>query len=72
MASNADDVSDIRNKYTTTLNALIDQNYNVINDVYLDMFITHASGQKGEGTASIIFILSFSIRRSIILSFGCS
>lgn len=56
MATNADDIFDIRKKYRTTLNALIDKNYNVINDVYLDMFITHASGKHGEGNAISIKI----------------
>lgn len=41
--------SDIGDKYKTVLNALIDQNYCVINDVYLDMFISHISGRSGEG-----------------------
>lgn len=41
--------SDIGEKYRTVLNALIDQNYHVINDVYLDMFISHISGRSGEG-----------------------
>lgn len=60
MATNADDTLDIRNKYKTTLNALIDQNYNVINDVYLDMFITHASGKHGEGNAIILININLS------------
>lgn len=61
MASNtANNISDIQNKYKATLNALIEQNYNVINDVYLDMFITHASGKKDEGN-NIIEHLFFSV-----------
>lgn len=49
MTSESEEISDITSKYTTVLNALIQQNYNVINDVYLDMFITHISGKSGEG-----------------------
>lgn len=61
MASNAaNNNSDIQNKYKTTLNALIEQNFNVINDVYLDMFITHASGKKDEGNNIINFLPSLS------------
>lgn len=67
MATNTDDIFDIRNKYKTILNALIDQNYNVINDVYLDMFITHASGKHGEGNAIVINI-TFSSSFVILVS----
>lgn len=68
MASNAaNNNSDIQNKYKTTLNALIEQNFNVINDVYLDMFITHASGKKEEGNNIIehSFFPSFHLFRPI-------
>lgn len=47
--------SDIGEKYKTVLNALIDQNYHVINDVYLDMFISHISGRSGEGSGISLF-----------------
>lgn len=40
---------DVGDKYKTVLNALIHQNYHVMNDVYLDMFISHVSGKNGEG-----------------------
>lgn len=41
--------SDVGDKYKAVLNALITQNYHVINDVYLDMFVSHISGKTGEG-----------------------
>lgn len=49
--------SDIGDKYRAVLNALIEQNYHVINDVYLDMFISHVSGRSGEGTLAAFIIL---------------
>lgn len=50
--------SDIGDKYKAVLNALIDQNYNVMNDVYLDMFISHISGKTGEGMNNCLKTLS--------------
>lgn len=47
--------AEIGDKYKAVLNALIDQNYHVINDVYLDMFISHISGRSGEGMMASSF-----------------
>lgn len=52
-------VFDVGDKYKTVLNALIQQNYHVINDVYLDMFISHISGKSGEGTCRLAFFFFF-------------
>lgn len=49
MTSEAKVVLDVGDKYKTVLDALIQQNYHVMNDVYLDMFISHISGKNGEG-----------------------
>lgn len=49
MSSEFKTIFDVSNKYKTVLDALIQQNYQVINDVYLDMFISHISGKNGEG-----------------------
>lgn len=49
-------------KYKTVLNALIQQNYHVINDVYLDMFISHISGKNGQGRRlNLLSIVDFGL-----------
>lgn len=40
---------DTRDKFKRVLNGLLKQDYNVTNDVYFEMFITHLSGKGGEG-----------------------
>lgn len=59
MTSGSKMTLDVGDKYKAVLNALIEQNYHVINDVYLDMFISHISGKNGEGT---IFTNIFNFR----------
>lgn len=49
MASDTKVLSDVSDRYKTVLDALIQQNYHVINDVYLDMFISHISGKNTQG-----------------------
>lgn len=49
MTSEQETILDVTEKFKTVLNALLQQNYSVMNDVYLDMFITHVSGKHGEG-----------------------
>lgn len=49
MDSDAGTCLNITDKFKTILNELLRQNYCVMNDVYLNMFIIHVSGKHGEG-----------------------
>lgn len=42
-------LNDIADKFESVLNGLLKKNYNVTNDVYFDMFITHLSDKSNEG-----------------------
>lgn len=49
MTTETDLFFDVGEKYKTVLNALLQQNYEIMNDVYLNMFISHLSGKHEEG-----------------------
>lgn len=53
---------DVGDKYKTVLNALIQQNYHVMNDVYLDMFISHVSGKENGDGEYRFFVRCFIFR----------
>lgn len=42
-------LNEVRDKFKRVLNGLLKRDYNVSNDVYFEMFITHLSGKNGEG-----------------------
>lgn len=49
MNSETDQFIDVGEKYKTVLKALLEKDFYIINDVYLNMFISHLSGKNGEG-----------------------
>ncbi|XP_055324880.1 uncharacterized protein LOC129579171 [Sitodiplosis mosellana] len=72
MTSESEVPLDIGDKYKTVLNALIQQNYHVMNDVYLDMFISHISGKNGKDYSALLtdeFTFEW-IERSVSKIFG--
>lgn len=46
---------DVSKKYEAVLNALLQQNYDIMNDVYLNMFISHLSGKHEEGKMKCLY-----------------
>lgn len=65
MTSEPDLFFDVGEKYKTVLNALLEKNYHIINDVYLNMFISHLSGKNGEGKYEIAIFFQYNVQCSV-------
>lgn len=48
--------NDIPEKFQRVINGLLNHEYTVTNDVYLEMLLSHLSGKEGEGRLIIICI----------------
>lgn len=43
------DFKEIEEKFSKILNGFLNENFEVVNDVYLEMLLSHLSGKNGKG-----------------------
>lgn len=54
--------NEIREKFGLVIDGLLNHEYTVTNDVYLEMLLSHLSGKHGEGMKNILlFTISISL-----------